>query len=212
MELGICEMSSTPFLRSSTNSVVSVFQMRCRARRGGRQEGLVAVVRLVVLLDEVANVDLLLPEARPEAVPRRRRLVRLRCVAIGRHVVLLRDRAHARGSPVPAAARCAGRSSVLRWSGSPTPTPCWPAWRFAGPCVAFASASSSMPSHAEASQIRAADLRRVLADAGREDQAVDAAQHRRERADLLGRAVDEVVDGEPRRRLGAARADRACRC
>ena len=71
-----------------------------------------------------------------------------------------------------------------------------------GPCRAFASSSSSMPSHAEASQMRAADLRRVLADAGGEDQPVDAAQHGGQRADLLGRPVDEVVDGEARLRLG----------
>ena len=43
-----------------------------------------------------------------------------------------------------------------------------------------------------------ADLGGVLADAGGEHEAVDAAQHRGERADLLGRAVDEVVDGEAR--------------
>ena len=58
----------------------------------------------------------------------------------------------------------------------------------------------------------AADLGRVLADAGGEDERVDAAEHRGERADLLGGAVDEVVDRQLRRRLAAGRADRACRC
>ena len=31
--------------------------------RGGRKEGFVSVVGLVVLLDEITNVDLLLPQA-----------------------------------------------------------------------------------------------------------------------------------------------------
>src|SRR4029453_5559332 len=41
-----------------------------------------------------------------------------------------------------------------------------------------------------------ADLRGVLADAGGEDQRVDAAEHSGQRPDLLGRAVDEVVQRE----------------
>ena len=57
-----------------------------------------------------------------------------------------------------------------------------------------------------------ADLGRVLADAGGEHEAVDAAQRRGERADLLGRAIDEVVHRQPCARARARRADRACRC
>ena len=43
----------------------------------------------------------------------------------------------------------------------------------------------------------AADLGGVLADAGGEDEAVDAAQHGGERSDLLGGAVHEVIHGQP---------------
>ncbi len=56
------------------------------------------------------------------------------------------------------------------------------------------------------------DLRRVLADAGGEDQPVDPAQHAGERADLLGRLVDEIVDGQTCARARRSREDRACRC
>src|SRR5262245_7108214 len=46
-----------------------------------------------------------------------------------------------------------------------------------------------------------ADLGRALADAGREHECVDAAEHGRERADLFRRFVHEVVDREARGRL-----------
>ena len=61
-----------------------------------------------------------------------------------------------------------------------------------------------MPSQAEDSQIRGADLRRVLADAGGEDEPVDPAQDRGERANLFGGTVHEVVDGEPGSGLASA--------
>src|SRR5215470_7203764 len=74
-------MSSTPLRLSSTNNSWSVFQILCvRAVAGVKRS--VSVVRLVVLLNEVANVDLLLPEAGPESLPGRGRplfLSRLWC-------------------------------------------------------------------------------------------------------------------------------------
>ena len=82
IELGIWEMSSTPFFRSSTNSSFSVSQIFFVRVGRRRQERLVAVVRLVVLLDEVADVDLLLPEARPESLPRRQSLASVVFVAL----------------------------------------------------------------------------------------------------------------------------------
>src|SRR5687767_7987395 len=48
-----------------------------------------------------------------------------------------------------------------------------------------------------------ADLRGVLADARGEDEAVEPLEDRGEGADLLGCAVDEVVDGEPGGGIGA---------
>jgi hypothetical protein len=63
--------------------------------------------------------------------------------------------------------------------------------------VRFASSSS----RCRATPMRrrsASDLRGVLADAGGEDQPVDAAEHRRQRADLLGGLVHEVVHRESR--------------
>ena len=56
-----------------------------------------------------------------------------------------------------------------------------------GPCAALAAASSSTPSQAQASQISGADRRRVLADAGGEDEAVQPAERRGERADARAR-------------------------
>src|SRR4029453_13199395 len=46
-----------------------------RPRRGRRQEGLISVVRLVVLLNEVTNVDLFLPETGSKLLPRGRRVL-----------------------------------------------------------------------------------------------------------------------------------------
>ncbi len=48
-----------------------------------------------------------------------------------------------------------------------------------------------------------ADLRRVLADACGEDEAVDSAERRRHRRDFLCRAIDEVVECQARGRLAA---------
>src|SRR5688500_11064658 len=48
-----------------------------------------------------------------------------------------------------------------------------------------------------------ADGRGPLADARGEDQAINTAEHGGERADILGDSVDEIVDGEPRLRIGA---------
>ena len=56
-----------------------------------------------------------------------------------------------------------------------------------------------------------ANLRRVLADAGGEHQPIDSAQHRRERADFLGSAIDKVVHREPCLRFSVGQAGRACR-
>jgi hypothetical protein len=54
MELGICETSEHAFLRSSTNSAFSVSQIRVVPWR--TRGTIVAVVRRVVLLDEVATL------------------------------------------------------------------------------------------------------------------------------------------------------------
>src|SRR4029453_12537765 len=110
-----------------------------------RQERVVPVVGRVVLLDEVANVDLGLPEALSKPLPGRGggvRGLRYRC---GRnHAVLLRTLpAWCGRRPVPATGPCGARSSAPRWSGSPRPTPgCWRG----GP--------ARRGSHSDASQIR----------------------------------------------------------
>ena len=59
MELGIWETSSTPFFRSSTKSSFKLIPDLLGALRRGRKEGFVSLVGFVVLLDEVANIDLL---------------------------------------------------------------------------------------------------------------------------------------------------------
>ena len=85
IELGICETSSTPFLRSSMNSSFKRAQIVLRALGRRREERLVAVVRRVVLLDEVPDVDLFLPESRCEILPRLESLSRwVFTVAVGR--------------------------------------------------------------------------------------------------------------------------------
>jgi hypothetical protein len=63
-----------------------------------------------------------------------------------------------------------------------------PSREIRGPCVAFRVASN---------------LRRALADTGREHEAVEAAEDRGERPDLLDCAVDEIVDRQARAGLGA---------
>ena len=71
-----------------------------------------------------------------------------------------------------------------------------------GPCFAFArrveldAEPGRLPAHP------LADRRRVLADAGGEDDRVEAAERRGERAELAADPVDEEVDGELRPRLG----------
>ena len=74
---------------------------------------------------------------------------------------------------------CAVRSSGSRWSGRHGPGCGCAAVVMQPACAALASASSSMPSQAQASADRGADRRRVLADAGGEDQAVQPAERRR---------------------------------
>ncbi len=64
-------MSSTPFFRSSTNSSFNLAQIACVRAVAGGEERAVPMVGLVVLLDEVADVDLVLPEAGLEAPPGR---------------------------------------------------------------------------------------------------------------------------------------------
>ena len=65
-----------------------------------------------------------------------------------------------------------------------------------------------MPSQADASQIR----RRISAEFSPmpavKTSPSSPAEHRGERADLLGGAVDEVVDGQLRRRLLLSRSSR----
>ena len=97
-------------------------------------------------------------------------------------------------------ARCAGRSSVLRWSGSPRPRLCCSRLEIRGPVrgVGLRVQLDAEPRGGLADA--AADLGGVLADAGGEHQRVDPAEHGGERADLLGRAVDEVVDAPAARR------------
>ena len=187
------------------------------ARWRGARNAVVAVVRRVVLLDEVADVDLLLPEAGPESVPgrtpRRESLVgcrgrRAMSVLLSASPAVRPRRFDEPQQPRP----CAGRSSVPRWSGSPRPTRGCRRRRSRAPCAGSRSSSSSMPSQAEASQIR----RRISAEFSPmpavNTSAVDAAEHGGQRADLLGRPVDEIVDREPRRRRSCCRAGRACRC
>ena len=84
-----------------------------RPRAGGRrgEEGAVALVRLVVLLDEVPDVDLLLPEAPAEPVPGRARRAGRRLLRRGGHHTLPARRA---AGPV---------SFRTRVSTSASPTP-----------------------------------------------------------------------------------------
>src|SRR6185503_17317676 len=114
------------------------------ARRRAGQERLVAVVRLVVLLDEVADVDLLLPQAGLEAVPR--------CGALCHWITPL-ALLHARTSPRSSRAlvwRAIISSSLV---GITHADPGLRAREIRGPPRALASASSSTPSHRDASQI-----------------------------------------------------------
>jgi hypothetical protein len=62
-----------------------------------------------------------------------------------------------------------------------------------GPFLALATSSSSKPNQEEAWQIRRRNLRRILSNAGREYESIDAAQYRGQGPDLLGRAVDEIL-------------------
>ena len=80
-----------------------------RALGSGRQEGSIALIGLVVLLDEVANIDLFLPETRPKSastasLPRFRRC----CHS---HIFVLKFSSDQR---FQATAWYDGRSSVLR--------------------------------------------------------------------------------------------------
>ena len=68
---GTCETASTPFSRSLASSGKS-FSHSFLVRSSDRQERLVAFVRRVVLLDEFADVDVVLP---PPGVTRARRLL-----------------------------------------------------------------------------------------------------------------------------------------
>ena len=56
-----------------------------------------------------------------------------------------------------------------------------------------------------------ADRRRVLADAGGEDDRVEAAERGGERAELAADPVDEEIDRELRPRVGRLEQRRACR-
>ena len=75
-----------------------------------------------------------------------------------------------------------------------------------GDAGAVASVGRGVEPHAQPGQALAgggADGRRVLADAGGEDQRVEAAERHRERAGLAGHAIREVIEGEPRPRIPA---------
>ena len=76
-----------------------------------------------------------------------------------------------------------------------------PAFEMRRSCRVLAAWSSSRPSHAHRLHDTAADLDGVLADAGGENQRIDAAEHGGQRADVLGRFVDEVVHRQASRRL-----------
>ncbi len=131
--LGDVEHALLPLLEEE---LVEPFPDRERARGSGREERRVSLVRLVVLLDEVPDVDLLLPQARPEPAPRGLLRLRLGCLLCARsHEPLLgRFGSVRRGARrAPATARCAGRSSAPRWSGSPRPRPGCRASRCAAP-------------------------------------------------------------------------------
>src|SRR5205814_8754351 len=85
----------------------------------GRQEGLVSFVWFVIVLDEVPNVDFLVPKTRTKSAPRGLRFHRSLFSRYARRheILLLRP---IRGLRLIQVARpCASRSSTLRWSGSP---------------------------------------------------------------------------------------------
>ena len=75
----------------------------------------------------------------------------------------------------------------------------------------FAAASSSTPSQRRVAADALADRRRVLADAGGEDERVEPAERRRQRAELAPDAIDEEIDRERARAARRSRAARACR-
>ena len=201
IELGIWEMSRTPFLRSSTKSFVSVSQICFVRGVAGAEEGLVALVGRVVQLDEGPDVELPLPEGAAEPLPGRRRgSVFVGCCDAAR---LVMSRRQARRPAMPSSAlvcRAIISSSLVgithaetRLSGGGDPR-------------SVRGVGARIERHAEPRRRladAAADLGGVLADPGGEDQRVDAAEHGGERADLLRGLVDEVVDREARRRIGA---------
>src|SRR6185436_4686504 len=127
-----------------------------RAFRGRREEGLVPVVRFVILLDEIADVDLFLPETCTKAMPRRR-------VGSGGFIggcddvhfsLLYCVRRYARVSTRPSTlpvCRAITSSSFVGITHADTAPPV----REIRVCfLLFASVSSSMPSHADPSQMR----------------------------------------------------------
>ncbi len=61
----------------------------------------------------------------------------------------------------------------------------------------FASGSISRPSQAEAAQIRLRTSGEFSPMPAVNTRRVDAAKHRRQRADFLGRPIDEEVDRQP---------------
>ncbi len=207
-------MSRTPFLRSSTNSVVSLSQISCRPRGGRREERRVAVVRRVVQLDEGADVDFPLPERAAESLPRRvgSRCPRLASVRSQPCQTPMRRALRRGGRKCRAARPCAGRSSVLRWWESPRPTRGCRPWRSVGPCAALALGIERQAEPGRRLADPAADLRRVLADAGGEDQRVHAASTAASAPMCLAALVHEVVHRERALPARACRAGRACRC
>ena len=75
-----------------------------------------------------------------------------------------------------------------------------------GPPVALACASSSTPSQAAPRQTRSRTNGFVLADAAGEHDRVEAAERRRQRAELALDPVDEQIDRQRRARIASRRA------
>ena len=189
-----------------------------RARGGGREERFVAVVRLVVLLDEVANVDLLLPETGSESRPGATSSAQPSFPAVAGVVMDYSFTLWPRAVPLRAGFDKPSSSPVCRaiisssLVGITQADTLLPAVEIRGPLREVGRVVQFDAEPRGGLADAPPDLRGVLADAGGEHQSVDSAQHRRERADFLGGAVHEVVHRQAGAGLGAAPAGRACRC
>src|SRR5215471_4090375 len=123
-----------------------------RAFGGQREKSFVAVIRRVVLLDEVADVDFFLPHSIDKSLPRRNCLtfdLRCRCCHCPNSSLLpVPNQISLRSDPVCRAIMSSSLVGMVQADTRP------PDFEIQGPPALLASSSSSIPSHDDAAQIR----------------------------------------------------------